>query len=93
MPDVSILEILESIKLYPVEHGLPQSPFQGRVLAAIMKMSHSSQTRRSDLEGRFDSEMRSKVKDTYSIVTIIEQVAESSPIRALRMFEDRKSVV
>ncbi len=87
MPDVSILEILESIKLYPVEHGLPQSPFQGRVLAAIMKMSHSSQTRRSDLEGRFDSEMRSKVKDTYSIVTIIEQVAESSPIRALRMFE------
>ena len=31
--------------------------------------------------------MRSKEKDTYAIVTVIEQVAESSPIRALRMFE------
>jgi len=84
---VSILDILESIKLYPIEHGLPLNPFQGRVLAAIRKKSHSSQTRRSDLEDRFDSEMRSKEKDTYAIVTVIEQVAESSPIRALRMFE------
>tara|TARA_B100000575_G_scaffold144934_1_gene115746 strand:+ start:20 stop:1198 length:1179 start_codon:yes stop_codon:yes gene_type:complete len=84
---VSVLEVLESIKLYPVEHGLPLNPFQGRVLAAIRKRSHSTQTRRSDLEDRFEGEMRSKVKDTYTIVTIIEQVAESSPIRALRMFE------
>ena len=84
---VSILEILESIKLYPIEHGLPLNPFQGRVLAAIRKKSHASQTRRSDLEDRFDSEMRSNQKDTYAIVTVIEQVAESSPIRALRMFE------
>lgn len=84
---VSVMEVLESIKLYPVEHGLPLNPFQGRVLAAIRKRSHSTQTRRSDLEDRFESEMRSKVKDTYTIVTIIEQVAESSPIRALRMFE------
>lgn len=84
---VSVLEILESIKLYPIEHGLPLNPFQGRVLAAIRKKSHTSQTRRSDLEDRFDTEMRSKEKDTYAIVTVIEQVAESSPIRALRMFE------
>ena len=83
----SIIESLESIKLYPVEHGLPIDPFQGRVLAAIMKMSHSSQSRRSDLERRFDTEMRSREKDTFSIVTVIEQVAEMSPIRALRMFE------
>ena len=84
---VSVLEILESIKLYPIEHGLPLNPFQGRVLAAIRKKSHTTQTRRSDLEDRFDTEMRSKEKDTYAIVTVIEQVAESSPIRALRMFE------
>ena len=83
----SIVESLESIKMYPVEHGLPIDPFQGRVMAAIMKMSHSSQSRRSDLERRFDSEMRSKEKNTFSIVTVIEQVAEMSPIRALRMFE------
>ena len=83
----SIVESLESIKMYPVEHGLPLDPFQGRVMAAIMKMSHSSQSRRSDLERRFDSEMRSKEKNTFSIVTVIEQVAEISPIRALRMFE------
>ena len=85
--DASIIESLESIKMYPVEHGLPIDPFRGRVMAAIMKMSHSSQSRRSDLERRFDSEMRSKEKDTFSIVTVIEQVAEMSPIRALRMFE------
>ncbi|MFL2959183.1 MAG: hypothetical protein ACJZ5P_03935 [Candidatus Thalassarchaeaceae archaeon] len=83
----SIIESLESIKMYPIEHGLPIDPFQGRVMAAIMKMSHSSQSRRSDLERRFDSEMRARVKDTFSIVTVIEQVAEISPIRALRMFE------
>ena len=58
--DASIIESLESIKMYPVEHGLPIDPFRGRVMAAIMKMSHSSQSRRSDLERRFDSEMRSK---------------------------------
>ena len=85
--NITRLELLESIKLYPVEHGLPLDPFQGRVMAAIMKLSHSSQSRRSDLERRFDSEMRSSVKDTFSIVTVIEQVAEFSPIRALRMFE------
>jgi len=83
----SMVESLESIKMYPVEHGLPIDPFQGRVMAAIMKISHSSQSRRSDLERRFDSEMRSKEKDTFSIVTVIEQIAEMSPIRALRMFE------
>ena len=83
----SIVESLESIKMYPLEHGLPIDPFQGRVMAAIMKMSRSSQSRRSDLERRFDSEMRSKEKNTFSIVTLIEQVAEMSPIRALRMFE------
>ena len=37
---VSVLEILESIKLYPVEHGLPLNPFQGRVLAAILSLIH-----------------------------------------------------
>ena len=47
----SIVESLESIKMYPVEHGLPLDPFQGRVMAAIMKMSHSSQSRGSILRG------------------------------------------
>ena len=77
----SIVESLESIKMYPIEHGL-NDPFQGRVMVTIMKTSHSSQLGDPILrEDLILNEVQGE--NTFSIVTVIEQVAEMSPIRRL----------
>ena len=80
------LEALDRALSYAADHRLPEDPFNGRVRAAQRRLRRSDSSRRSNLEGRFLLELNEK-KDVLEITLIAEEVAEISPIRALRMFE------
>jgi uncharacterized LabA/DUF88 family protein len=85
----SQIEALELLMRYPEELDppLPQSPFQGRVKAAIRGLQRIDNTHRSELDLKFEQEMSREKKDIYEIQSIANQIADYAPIRGLRKLE------
>ena len=83
------IEALELLMRYPEELDppLPQSPFQGRVRAAIRGLQRIENTHRSELDLKFEQEMSREKKDIYEIQSIANQIADYAPIRGLRKLE------
>ena len=83
------IEALELLMRYPEELDppLPQSPFQGRVMAAIRGLQRIENTHRSELDLKFEQEMSREKKDIYEIQSIANQIADYAPIRGLRKLE------
>ena len=79
-------EVLNALRTYPDEMGLPSEPFEGRVKAALKRMDRPGRKTEDRLERRLKEELH-KGRDVLEISLIAQEQAEKKPIAGLRMFQ------
>jgi hypothetical protein len=78
-------EELELLMNYPLDHGLPTEPFQGRVRAALRHLQKGRRSNRSNLEWDYRrAQQDGTIEEIHSIST---RAAEEQPEQGLMMLE------